>query len=193
MGRSQLPSPGVGTGVEGNYLIVLFDIMDLDDLFGAFDGGEKAKDVHEATSDPTVVAAGKRRVDIGGVPGGGANKRQAVQQTDNSKSCVDGVEKLVPVADNEGEGIIALKEGEESSTVREDGTLVKSVSSTNCGQFNLVPVASIQCIHTHKTTYTCGGVVGSRWLRILRKVETIGSNLTVCGSSSNLKRGKYIV
>lgn len=179
MGRSQLPSPGVGTGVEANYRILLFHIMDLDNLFGAFDGAEKANDVHEATSDPTVVAAGKRRVDIGGVPGGGASKRQAVQQSDNSKSGVDGVGKLVPVANNESEGIIALKEGEESSTVREDGTLVKSVSSTNCGQFNSVPAASIQSIHTPKTTYTYGGVVGSRWLRILRKVEIIGSNLTM--------------
>lgn len=154
VGRSQLPSPGACTAVEVNYSIILFVIMDLDDLFGAFDGAEKEKDVNEVTSDPTVVAAGKRRGDIGGVPGGGVSKRQAVQQSDNSKSGIDSVEKPVLVAENESDKIIALKEGEESSTVREDGTLVKSVSSTNFGQFNFVPLASIQyVVHTIRRTH----------------------------------------
>lgn len=135
--------------------------MDLDDLFGAFDGAEKAKDVHEA-NDSTAVAAGKRRVETSGVPEGGASKRQAVQQSDNAEPGVDVAEIVAPVVDNEVEGTVALKEGEESSTIREDGTLVKSVSSTNCRQFILTPSP-----HTKPTAAAAVSLSGAYYLLLL--------------------------
>lgn len=98
--------------------------MDVDDLFGAFDGEEKVNDVHEAEAEPSV-APGKRKavqeehVGDGGQSGG--SKRQALPADAGAKRGLD------PVAGTGVEGGVALKEGEESSTVREDGTLVKSV------------------------------------------------------------------
>ncbi|CAM9199818.1 unnamed protein product [Ectocarpus sp. 4 AP-2014] len=87
--------------------------MDVDDLFGAFDGAEKVNDVREA-----VEPSGKRKA----VDEGVVSKRQALAQEERAKRDSD------PAASAVVEGSVALKEGEESSTVREDGTLVKSYS-----------------------------------------------------------------
>lgn len=103
--------------------------MDLDDLFGAFEGEEKANDVHEAKHQPGV-GVGKRKAPLAAVvegeggAGGGANKRSAFTTNENSKTSIvnEGGADLMVI-----EGKNVLKEGEESSTVREDGTLVKSV------------------------------------------------------------------
>lgn len=103
--------------------------MDVDDLFGAFDGEEKVNHVHEAVEAEPSVAAGKRKAvdDQSAAVGdeGGGIKRQTLPADAGNKrglgpSVVAGVEESV-----------ALKEGEESSTMREDGTFVKSVRATN--------------------------------------------------------------
>lgn len=98
--------------------------MDVDDLFGAFDGDEKVNDVHEPEAEPSF-APQKRKAVQGDRVGGGSqsdgSKRQALHADEVAKRGLD------LVGGTRVEGSVALKEGEESSTVREDGTLVKSV------------------------------------------------------------------
>lgn len=95
----------------------------MDDLFGAFDGEEKVNHVRKAKAGPSI-APGKRKA-VQERPGGGGqsggSKRQALPADAGAKSGLD------PVGGTVLEGGVALTEGEESSTVREDGTLVKSV------------------------------------------------------------------
>lgn len=106
--------------------------MDLDDLFGAFDGAEKINDVNEAT-DELSAGAGKRKVVTDEGHGEGPeNKRQASKRNEGTES--GGVaDKLdsSSAATTRVDGRVALKEGEESSTLREDGTFVKSVRTTS--------------------------------------------------------------
>lgn len=95
--------------------------MDIDDLFGAFEGEERVNDVHEA--EPTVTAVKRKTSGEGdGKSGGGSSsKRQAVLEVKEGR------------VEEEGAASKRLVEGSESSTVREDGTLVKSVSKCKSG------------------------------------------------------------
>lgn len=98
--------------------------MDEDDLFGAFDGEEKVDDVREAEAEPSIAAGKRKAVQEEHAAGGGhsgGSKRQALPADAGDKR------GLAVVGGAGVEGSVALKEGEESSTVREDGTLVKSV------------------------------------------------------------------
>lgn len=104
--------------------------MDVDDLFGAFDGAEKVNDVREA-----VEPSGKRKA----VDEGGGSKRQALAQEERAKRDSD------PAASAVVEGSVALKEGEESSTVREDGTLLKSVRIAGQHHVLIFPNNHVQC------------------------------------------------
>lgn len=103
--------------------------MDVDDLFGAFDGKEKVNNVNEAVGAEPSVVAGKRKAVAKesasvGYAGGGTKRQALPADADNKRgldpSVVAGVKESV-----------SLKEGEESSTMREDGTFVKSVRATN--------------------------------------------------------------
>ncbi|CAM9166887.1 unnamed protein product [Scytosiphon promiscuus] len=90
--------------------------MDIDDLFGAFEGEERVNDVHEAEPAGTAV---KRKIlgeDDAERSGGSSSKRQAVVEVETGRT------------EEEGGASKRLVEGSESSTVREDGTLVKSYS-----------------------------------------------------------------
>lgn len=105
--------------------------MDLDDLFGAFDGAEKINDVNEATDELSARAGKRKVVTEEGHGEGPRNKRQASKGNDGTESGgvadnLDSSSALTTGID----GKVALKEGEESSTLREDGTFVKSVSMT---------------------------------------------------------------
>lgn len=90
--------------------------MDIDDLFGAFEGEQRVNDVGEA--EPTVAAVKRKALgeEDGKSGGGSSSKRQAVLEVDAGR------------AEEGGGASKRLIEGSESSTVREDGTLVKSVS-----------------------------------------------------------------
>lgn len=122
--------------------------MDLDDLFGAFDGTEKINDVHEA-KDELSDSAGKRKAPReeghGIAP---TNKRQALQPNEGTKSgAVVDISDSASAAMAGDDGKVLLKEGEESSTLREDGTFVKSVSTSTVAQHErhrLVPCISRQ-------------------------------------------------
>lgn len=98
--------------------------MDVDDLFGAFDGEEKVSDVQAAEP---CAEDGKRKAgtdkDSEGQP---VAKRQALPVDADAKHELD------PVKATDGEGGVELKEGVESSTLREDGTFVKSVRTMHC-------------------------------------------------------------
>eukprot|EP00752_Nemacystus_decipiens_P013490 g11949.t1 len=94
--------------------------MDVDDLFGAFDGDEKVSDVQAA--EPCAEDGKRKAVTEKGSAGQPVAKRQALPPHVGAKREVD------PVKTTGGEGGIELKEGEESSTLREDGTFVKSYS-----------------------------------------------------------------
>lgn len=99
--------------------------MDLD-LFGAFDGAEKASNVTEAEGEPIPsVKSGKRKVSDQ-VATDTASKRQAVSGTEGAAAPSKSGDRA-PASTTESEGPVTLVEGEESSTQREDGTLVKSV------------------------------------------------------------------
>lgn len=102
----------------------------LDDLFGAFDGGETANDVHEASDEPSDAAGKRKAVGEDGTAGGGATKRQAMLPTESANSGNDNDTGKSTGANPVEGASTALKEGEESSTIREDGTLVKSVRTT---------------------------------------------------------------
>lgn len=100
--------------------------MDLD-LFAAFDGVDKANDVEEAKDEQfSSTRAGKRKMSTGGA--GTTTKRQGRvgKQAAVANNRSSGDRSLAVTS--ESEGPVALAEGEESSTMREDGTLVKSVS-----------------------------------------------------------------
>lgn len=139
--------------------------MDLDDLFGAFDGAEKINDVHEAT-DELSAGAGKRKVVTDEVQiEGPANKRKASIGNEGTKSSgVAGNLDSNSAATAVVGGRVALKEGEESSTLREDGTLVKSVRTTSnykqSGSFgHMVPlIVQQQQVTVCRTLYfsVCG-------------------------------------
>lgn len=101
--------------------------MDVEDLFGAFDGAEKVNNVGEANDKPRVAVGKRKAVDEDGSGGSGANKRQDLPANESSHS--GGADDRKGNRAVAVEGTTALKEGEESSTVREDGTLVKSVST----------------------------------------------------------------
>lgn len=98
--------------------------MDVDDLFGAFDGEEKVSDVQAAEP---CAEDGKRKAgtdkDSEGQP---VAKRQSLPVDADAKHELD------PVKATDGEGGVELKEGVESSTLREDGTFVKSVRTMHC-------------------------------------------------------------
>lgn len=122
--------------------------MDLDDLFGAFDGAEKINDVNEAT-DELSAGAGKRKVVTDEGHGEGPeNKRQASKGNEGTES--GGVaDKLdsSSAATTRVDGRVALKEGEESSTLREDGTFVKSVRTTSfCPALVAVVIRATACL-----------------------------------------------
>lgn len=107
--------------------------MDIDDLFGSFNSEEKGGKVDSARVDQRQHA-GKRKTpgedSRDGTVGVGNKRRQTAPTTEgdipasgaNTEHVVGG---RVGVAKREE--ISSLKEGRESSTVREDGTLVKSV------------------------------------------------------------------
>lgn len=98
--------------------------MDVDDLFGAFDGEEKVSDVQAAEP---CAEDGKRKAGTDkGAQGQPVAKRQALPVDAGAKRELD------PVKETGEEGGVALKEGEESSTLREDGTFVKSVRTMHC-------------------------------------------------------------
>lgn len=119
--------------------------MDLDDLFGAFDGAEKAKDV-QAAKDQVNVAVGKRKgVGEGEKAGAGASKRQAL--LGKSEVATNGGAQM---STERTEGPVALVEGEESSTVREDGTLVKSVRTYEYYIF----IGDLVCLRWDSFLYT---------------------------------------
>lgn len=100
--------------------------MDLD-LFGAFEGAEKANDVREAKDEQLVnVKAGKRKV-ASEIPVGGTSKRQAVPSNEGDVAVSGRPSEGAPAVTADIVGPVTLVEGEESSTKREDGTLVKSV------------------------------------------------------------------
>ncbi len=103
--------------------------MDVDDLFGAFDGKEKVNNVHEPVEAEPSVVAGKRKAvakeSASAGDGGGGTKRQALPADAGNKPGLD------PSVLARVEESVTLKEGEESSTMREDGTFVKSVRATN--------------------------------------------------------------
>lgn len=109
--------------------------MDVDDLFGAFDGAEKVNDVREA-----VEPSGKRKAVENDVGGGGGSKRQALVQEEKAKHDSD------PAASTVVEESVALKEGEESSTVREDGTLVKSVRTAAQDHVHTLHFRIVDCV-----------------------------------------------
>lgn len=100
--------------------------MDLD-LFGAFEGEEKASDVREAKDGKVVnVKAGKRKVAIE-IPVDGNNKRQALPSMEGGGAVSGRHSERAPIETADSDRPVTLVEGEESSTKREDGTLVKSV------------------------------------------------------------------
>lgn len=101
--------------------------MDLD-LFGAFEGEEKASDVREAKDGKVVnVKAGKRKVAIE-IPVDGNNKRQALPSMEGGGAVSGRHSERAPIETADSDRPVTLVEGEESSTKREDGTLVKSYS-----------------------------------------------------------------
>lgn len=101
--------------------------MDVGDLFGAFEGAETVHHVHDARGD-SDVAVGKRKVVDVGAGGGKPQKRQAGSSNDSGPTSPDNkIADRRSVADAGVGEAFALKKGEESSTVRDDGTLVKSV------------------------------------------------------------------
>lgn len=103
--------------------------MDLD-LFGAFDGAEKASDVTEAKAESIPnVKAGKRKVS-NHIAADTTSKRQAVSGTEGAVAVSKSGDRA-PASTTETESPVTLVEGEESSTQREDGTLVKSVRCRN--------------------------------------------------------------
>ena len=101
------------------------DKMDVDDLFGAFDGEEKVSNVQAA--DP-CAEDGKRKAgsDAGTAVGQPVAKRQTLPADTGDKREPD------PVTAKGKERGVVLKESEESSTLREDGTFVKSVRTMHC-------------------------------------------------------------
>ena len=132
--------------------------MDLDDLFGAFDGEEKINDVHEAT-DELSAGAGKRKVVTDERHGEGpANKRQASKGSEGTKSGgVGGNLDSSSAATTVVDGRVALKEGEESSTLREDGTLVKSVRTTSTSkQFGVFRPRAAYSMQINTLFSVCG-------------------------------------
>ena len=113
--------------------------MDIDDLFGAFNGEEKAREIDQAR-DEQGQAGGKRKTagecKKGGTVEAGNKRQQTLPTTGNvtptSKEQTEHVRRNGDVSRNGGgkakvEGRTALIEGQESSIVREDGTLLKSV------------------------------------------------------------------
>ncbi|CAM9227349.1 unnamed protein product [Ascophyllum nodosum] len=114
--------------------------MDIDDLFGAFNGEEKAREIDQAR-DEQGQAGGKRKTagecKKGGTVEAGNKRQQTLPTTGNvtptSKEQTEHVRRNGDVSRNGGgkakvEGRTALIEGQESSIVREDGTLLKSYS-----------------------------------------------------------------
>lgn len=98
--------------------------MDVDDLFGAFDGEEKVGNVKAA--EPCGEDGKRKVVSEEGPEGQRVAKRQALPADAGAKR-----ELEPPVIATGGKGGVELKEGEESSTLREDGTFVKSVRTTH--------------------------------------------------------------
>lgn len=101
--------------------------MDLDNLFDAFEGGEKAHNVQEVRDN--FSEAEKRKLeDIGeDVEAGGIKRRPLQGKMGLSK---DGSsESGGPGKGTESQTPVVLTEGEESSTFRGDGTFIKSVST----------------------------------------------------------------
>lgn len=101
--------------------------MDVDDLFGAFDGEEKVNDVQAA--EPCGDDGKRKAVSEKGPVGQPVAKRQALPADAGGKRERD----PNPVMATGKDGGVELKEGEESSTLREDGTFVKSVRTTRAG------------------------------------------------------------
>lgn len=112
--------------------------MDVDDLFGAFDGEEKVNDVQAAEP---CGEDGKRKVSEEGSVRQPVAKRQALSADAGAKREVE------PVMATGGEAGVELKEGEESSTLREDGTFVKSVRTNHCWR---------KRYHMYRRTRLCG-------------------------------------
>lgn len=98
--------------------------MDPDDLFSAFDGGEKAYDVKEA--EERVVEVEKRK-QVDEDEDAGRSKRQALPGKGGLPS--DETSAVPGAGPSWSHGPTGVVEGEESSTVRADGTLVKKVSA----------------------------------------------------------------
>lgn len=123
--------------------------MDVDGLFGAFDGEEKVSDVQAAEP---CVEDGKRKAgsEAGTAAGQPVAKRQALPAEAGAKRELD------PVTATGGEGGVELKEGEESSTLREDGTFVKSVRTMHC-------CAVAGCWKTSKSSTYSTLLCGSRY------------------------------
>lgn len=97
--------------------------MDLDDLFDAFDGADKVKNVEEPKD--SAVEHEKRKHAGEGNDDGRA-KRQAVSGSRGTSG--DGQSGLASTnRTSENRGPVSLVEEEGLSTVREDGTLVKKV------------------------------------------------------------------
>lgn len=107
--------------------------MDIDDLFGSFNNEEKGGKVDSARVDQQQHAGKRKTPGEDGRDGtvGVGNKRRQTAPTTEGDIPALGANTERAIGDRvgvaKGDGISSLKEGRESSTVREDGTLVKSV------------------------------------------------------------------
>lgn len=119
--------------------------MDIDDLFGSFNGEEKGGKVDPARVEQRQNT-GKRKTSgedsRDGTVGVGDKRQQTAPTTEGAIPPSGANTERVfggRVGGSKGEEISLLKEGRESSTMREDGTLVKSVRPFKTCRFLTIP------------------------------------------------------